>query len=266
MDRQPVVAGQFYPGNWSALQAQVDDYLQGEAEPDKTFLVMVPHAGYVFSGGVAGKTIARANLSRKIILLGPNHSGRGAKMAVWDKGNWIMPGFEAPVDSGLADIVMQVAGFTTDYAAHQQEHSLEAILPFLKVSLDKFSMVPVAVAESDPGLLVKAGKSLGQAIKNKGEDVSVVVSSDMSHYVSQDQARENDQLAIDRVLALDPEGLYRTVAENRISMCGMLPMVLGLACVRELGATKGRLVGYATSGDVNNDYSKVVGYAGIIIS
>lgn len=266
MDRQPVVAGQFYPGNWSGLKTQVDDYLQGETESDKTLLAMVPHAGYVFSGAVAGKTIARANLSRRIILLGPNHSGRGTKMAVWDKGKWIMPGFEAPVDSGLADILTQVNGFTADYEAHQQEHSLEVILPFLKVSLDKFSMVPVAVAESDLDLLLDAGKSLGQSLKNKGEDVSVVVSSDMSHYVSQDQAREKDQLAIDQVLALDPEGLYRTVAGNRISMCGMLPMVLGLACVRELGATKGRLVDYATSGDVNNDYSKVVGYAGLIVS
>ncbi len=266
MDRQPVVAGQFYPGTDRALRAQVVEYMQGKPARERTILAMAPHAGYVFSGEVAGKTIAQANLSRRIILLGPNHTGRGQKVAVWSRGNWMLPGMEVPIDSELADTLLQLPGFSSDYEAHLYEHSLEVILPFLEEALNDFSMVPVAVAESDLDFLIEYGKNLGRVLKNMKADVSLVVSTDMSHYISQDQARKADKMAIDQVMAMDPKGLYTEVMVNRISMCGVLPMVLGLACARELGAKNARLVAYSTSGEVNNDYSKVVGYAGILIS
>ncbi len=266
MDRQAVVAGQFYPGSPSALRAELAEYMQGNPSQERTLLAMVPHAGYVFSGGVAGKTIARANLARKIILLGPNHTGKGQKVAVWSDGKWVVPGLEVHVDPGLAEAVLQTPGFSADYEAHLYEHSLEVILPFLGAALEDFSMVPVAVAHSDPDYLLQAGRNLSTILTNMSTDVSLVVSSDMSHYISKHQAETNDRLAIDRMLAMDPEGLYRVVAENKISMCGVLPMVLGLACVRELGAGNARLVEYSTSGEVNQDYSRVVGYAGILVS
>jgi AmmeMemoRadiSam system protein B len=266
MDRQPVVAGQFYPGRGSALRAQVAEYMDGDSSAQRTLLVMAPHAGYIFSGKVAGKTIAKASLARRIILMGPNHTGRGQKIAVWCDGRWIMPGFDVPVDSELADILIQLPGFSADYEAHFYEHSLEVVLPFLEQSLDDFAIVPVAVSESDPRALLKAGKKLGQELMQKSIDFSLVVSSDMSHYISHDQAKTIDRLAIDQILAMDPEGLYQVVRKNKISMCGVLPMVLGLACVRELGAQNAELVTYSTSGEINQDYSRVVGYAGILIS
>jgi AmmeMemoRadiSam system protein B len=266
MDRQPVVAGQFYPGRGPALRVQVAEYLDGDPSAQRTLLAMAPHAGYIFSGKVAGKTIAQACLARRIILMGPNHTGRGQKIAVWCDGRWIMPGFDVPVDSELADTLIQLPGFSADYEAHLYEHSLEVVLPFLGQSMDDFTIVPVAVSESDPHALLKAGKKLGQELKKKSIEVSLVVSSDMSHYISHDQAKTIDRLAIDQILAMDPEGLYQVVMRNKISMCGVLPMVLGLACIRELGAQHAELVAYSTSGEINQDYSRVVGYAGILIS
>lgn len=266
MDRKPVVAGQFYPGNGPELRADVAEYLQGEPSDERTLLAMVPHAGYVFSGGVAGKTIGHANLAKRIILIGPNHTGRGQKIAVWSDGKWFAPGFEAPVDIEAAEAILQFPGFSADYEAHLYEHSLEVVLPFLGAALDDFSIVPVSVAEQDLDKLLEAGKNLAFALKKMNSDTSVVVSTDMSHYISHDQAEKIDQLAIDQILAMDPEGLYSVVMNNKISMCGVLAMVMGLACVMELGAKKAGLVSYSTSGDVNNDYSKVVGYAGVLIS
>ncbi len=266
MNRQPVVAGQFYPGNARSLRLEVSEYLQGEPSAEKTLLAMAPHAGYVFSGSTAGKTFARSRLAQKIILIGPNHTGRGEKIAVWPEGNWSLPGLEVPIDPQLVQAVLNIPGFIADHEAHTREHSLEVILPFLSAVLNGFSMAPIAVAEPDPEVLLAAGKNLGLALKNLGEDVSLVVSSDMSHYISHQQAEKIDRLAIDPILNIDPEDLYRVVLANRISMCGVLPMVLGLACVRELGAKKSLLVDYSTSGEVNHDYSRVVGYAGILIS
>lgn len=266
MDRQPVVAGQFYPGSGPVLRADVAKYLQGSPSVERTLLAMVPHAGYVFSGSVAGRTVAQANLADRVVLIGPNHTGRGQKLAVWSDGKWILPGSSVPVDSGLAGIILGQPGFSADYEAHLYEHSLEVVLPFLYAVKNDLSVVPIAVAE--PGLenLLLAGKDLALAIQETAQETSLVVSSDMSHFISHHLAEEKDKLAIDRVLDLDPEGLYQTVRSKNISMCGMLPMVLGLSCVKELGAKKATLVDYTTSGEVNKDYSQVVGYAGILVS
>lgn len=266
MNRQPVVAGQFYPGSGATLKNQVAGYLQGQPSEERTLLAMVPHAGYVFSGQVAGKTIAQANLAPRIILLGPNHSGKGQRLAVWGDGKWLLPGLEAVIDSQLAQALVGLPDFSSDYEAHLYEHSLEVVVPFLAAVLDDFTMVPVAVAEPDLEVLIETGKSLGMMLKKMDADVSLVVSSDMSHYISHDEAKAIDQKAIDQIMNMNPEGLYRVVRDNNISMCGVLPMVMGLACAGELGAKSALLVDYSTSGEVNNDYSRVVGYAGVLIS
>lgn len=266
MNRQPVVAGQFYPGNEAALKDKVAGYLQGERDSQKTLLAMVPHAGYIFSGKVAGRTLARANLASRVVLLGPNHTGRGAKISVWPDGSWIIPGGEIKVDQELSSVLLGIDGFTADYDAHAGEHSLEVILPFLSVIRADFSMVPVAVSQTDLNNLLAAGKAIAHAVRQKDLEVSIVVSTDMSHYISHENASKVDAKALEQILELNPEGLYETVRANNISMCGVLPMVMGMACVKELGAKKAELVSYATSGEVNQDYSQVVGYAGMIIS
>ncbi len=269
MDRQPVVSGQFYPGTAEALVSEVDGYLAqaGDREIDPTILAMVPHAGYVFSGGVCGKTLGRARLRSTVVLLGPNHTGLGARLALWPDGQWLFPGGGLEVDSELALEIMEAEPrFTANRDAHLNEHSLEVVLPFLARLNPDTRIVPVCVAESNPETLLAVGGALATVLNRKDRSVSIVVSSDMSHYVSHDRAREQDVLAIKAACGLKPLDLYSVVRGKGISMCGVLPMTLGLSAALGLGAQRAELVAYATSGEMNRDFSKVVGYAGILVS
>lgn len=269
MDRNPVVAGQFYPGAGRALDREVRGFLAAAGPPEgddrPTLLAMVPHAGYVYSGAVAGQTLGQARLADTLLLLGPNHTGQGRSLAVWPRGRWLTPLGAAAVDEALAASLLAAdPRLSADVAAHLQEHSLEVALPFLQVLNPKATMVPAAVAERNPQVLESVARNLAAAIRAAGRPVSVVVSSDMSHYVSREQAEELDGMAIAAMLDLDPGRLYEVVRRHGISMCGVLPMTLGLALARELGATRARLAAYATSGQVSGDYRRVVGYAGIL--
>jgi len=266
MNRDPIVAGQFYPGTEKELREKVDMYMDGSPGPEKTLLAMCPHAGYMFSGPVAGKTLSRARLAKNIILLGPNHTRAGADLAVWPEGDWNIPGKKISVNRDLAEKIISLPGFEADYTAHQREHSLEVILPFLSAIDPEIKIVPISVSGSDPELILRAGQNLAETITESHSDVSLVVSSDMSHYIPDDKARHLDNMALEQILALSSRGLLRTVMENRITMCGVLPMSLGLECVSKLGAQNAEVVGYSTSGDVLGDRSQVVGYAGVLIS
>jgi hypothetical protein len=270
MDRQPVVAGQFYPGSTRALAEEVRGYLAAAPAPADempTLLAMVPHAGYVYSGGVAGQTLGQARLAETVLLLGPNHTGQGRSLAVWPAGRWYTPLGPVAVDDDLASRLLSAEpSLVADVAAHLQEHSLEVVLPFLQALNPKTAVVPVAVAERNPQTLLDVAGNLAAVLRNLGRPVSVVVSSDMSHYVSHEQAKERDGLAIAPMLDLDPGRLYEVVRRHGISMCGVLPMTLGLALVRELGAATARLAAYATSGQASGDYRRVVGYAGILVN
>jgi AmmeMemoRadiSam system protein B len=270
MDRQPVVAGQFYPGEPAALNTEVERYLAQAAPPSsegrRTLLAMVPHAGYVFSGGVCGKTLGKARLSRTLVLLGPNHTGLGERLAVWPEGAWSIPGGNLDVDDALASAVLErVPGMRSDEQAHSREHSLEVVLPFLRALNPETRIVPIAVADPSPDVLLRAGAELGRLLSGWEQPVSLVVSSDMSHYVSDIRARELDEQALAAALKLDAVGLYETVRGQRISMCGVLPMTLALAAAKEMGAASARLVAYTTSGEVTRDFEQVVGYAGLLV-
>ena len=268
MDRQPVVAGKFYAGSALALAKDVAGYMEGAGpvRDRKTILAMVPHAGHVYSGRVAGQTLAEAALGDVVILLGPNHTGRGAPVAVWPDGKWLFPGGELTVDAGLArEIIDSCPAAEADTAAHLYEHSLEVNLPFLAARNSGLRIVPVAVAHPDLSALLELGRGLAGVIRRCGKDVSLVVSSDMNHFLDDAETRRRDRLALNRIEALDPEGLFRTVRTESISMCGVLPMTVGLAAAKELGATRADVVRYATSGDVSREYSQVVGYAGVVV-
>lgn len=243
---------------------------EGEPEARPTLLAMVPHAGYVYSGAVAGQTLAMARLAPAVLLLGPNHTGRGARLALWADGVWELPGGGLQVDADMAAHLLEAEPrLTADHtaqAAHHGEHSLEVVLPFLRALEPATTIVPVAVAESALDVLLDVGRSVGRALKRLGRPASIVVSSDMSHYVSQQRAKSQDSMALERVLSLDPEGLYMVVRQQGISMCGVLPMALGLAAALEMGATTARLAAYDTSGTASGDYAHVVGYAGVLVS
>lgn len=268
MMRQPVVAGQFYPGQAPTLRRQVATLLAqaGPREARHTVLAMVPHAGYVYSGPVVAKTLGQARLADRILLLGPNHTGRGRRLAVWPTGEWRIPGGSVPVDQALADALLTAAPrLTPDVEAHFGEHSLEVELPFLVATNPGCRIVPICVAESDPGVLRDVAAAISGALTGLAEQVSIVVSSDMSHYLPQETAKQQDSLALDRILALDPEGLFRVVRQAGITMCGVLPMVLGMFVAKALGATKAVLAAYGTSGEASGDFRQVVGYAGVIV-
>jgi len=269
MIRQPIVAGRFYDANPDRLHTMVDGFLglAKEKRQDRTILAMAPHAGYVFSGAVCGKTLAMANLAETILLLGPNHTGRGDRFALWSEGAWNLPGGAVPIDPELAGALLGCdADITADTRAHVGEHSIEVILPFLQRLNPATTIVPICISSPSLAILERVGKNIGQALKAFGRPVSIVVSSDMSHYISHDDAKKRDAMALDGAVNLDPAMMFNTVRVNDISMCGIMPMTVGLYAALELGALKGELVAYATSGEVSGDFEQVVGYAGVLVS
>ncbi|MGE4552542.1 MAG: AmmeMemoRadiSam system protein B [Desulfovibrionaceae bacterium] len=269
MDRRPAWAGQFYPADPEELRRMVGGFLAaaGPRDAEPTILAMSPHAGYVYSGSVAGRTLGQANLASTILLLGPKHTPFGAPLALWDSGRWLYPGGAVAVDNVLAEVLRRAEPrLTPDQAGHAQEHSLEVMLPFLAALDPAVRVVPLAVGVGGAELLVEIGSRIGRALAAHPEPVSIVVSSDMSHQIPDAEARRLDAMALEAAVRLDPAALYATVRTRRITMCGVLPMTIGLAAARELGASKARVTAYATSGDVTGDRNRVVGYAGVIVS
>jgi hypothetical protein len=268
--RSPAVAGRFYPDSDRELSAQVTRFLRQEpgARPRRACAVMAPHAGYVYSGAVAGKVFAAIEVPRRVILLGPNHTGRGPRISVMDRGTWRIPGADVPVDEELAAAILAAfPAASPDREAHRYEHALEVELPFLVARQPDLRIVPVVLGVLSANDAVAFGKALHRAVGavSQAGDVLVVASSDMSHYLPDDTARRVDRAALTPLLAFDPEGLYRTVVEHDISMCGFIPATAMLAYAREAGASRPELVAYATSAEAFGDRSRVVGYAGVVL-
>jgi AmmeMemoRadiSam system protein B len=266
MDRKPAVAGAFYPGTGEDLEKAVASYME-EAERSPALGVVSPHAGYMYSGPVAGAVFGRVTVPDLCVILAPNHTGAGAAaFSVWADGRWLMPTGEVPVDEEFAiRLLKSCSAAAADEGAHGREHSAEVQIPFLQAVNPSVRIVPVVISSHNVNALQEFGRCLAEVIKGTSGDVLVVASSDMTHYESQESANAKDRLAIDKVLALDESGLFQVVVENRISMCGVAPTASMLACCKELGASKAKLVKYQTSGDVTGDLLQVVGYAGIVI-
>jgi AmmeMemoRadiSam system protein B len=165
-----------------------------------------------------------------------------------------------------ARLLQDFPALTEDSAAHRAEHAIEVELPFLQMIHPGAEFVPIAVGTGRLLLLEKLGEALATTIQELGHDVLIIASSDMNHYEDDATTRVKDAKAIEKILALDPGGLYETVMNESISMCGFGPAVAMLTAAKRLGAKKAELVQYATSGDVSGDRSMVVGYAGVIVS
>jgi len=266
--RRPAVAGQFYPASAEELAAQIDGFLDKKAARTNAIGCVLPHAGYVYSGTVAGAVISRLEPKQKIFLLGPNHTGFGTPFSVMASGRWLTPLGEVPVDESLARSLLSASDiFIDDELGHLHEHSLEVEIPFFQRQTGDFSIVPVAIASDSLKLLKEAGKAVASVINSfnlKGKAL-ICASSDMTHYEPQNEARRKDRYAIDAIIALDEDALFRQVRQLGISMCGYAPVCVMISAARGLGAKKGELVRYMTSGDTSGDFSSVVGYAGILI-
>ena len=269
--RRPAVAGRFYPAKPEVLARQLDQYLAAEgAAPEKTEAPLgciVPHAGYMYSGHVAGAVFQRLPARATYIILCPNHTGRGVPLAIMSNGEWLTPLGAARIDAELAQSLLRSCRLLMEDAkAHEDEHAVEVELPFLQRTAGAFTFVPIAIGVSRYAALEALGHGMAQALKSSPGRVLIVASSDMNHYEPDDITRVKDRQAIDQILALDPAGLYEVIRREDISMCGYGPAVAMLTAAKDLGATRAELVRYATSADTSGDRSAVVGYAGMVIS
>lgn len=268
MLRLPAVVGRFYPQDPQELARQVDAFcaLETSTPRRRPTACLVPHAGYRFSGHVAGAVYARIELPRRILLLGPRHYPRGEAQAILSQGVWQTPLGCAEIDAELAAKLQRACpSLIEDAVAHQQEHALEVQLPFLQRLAADFRFVPIALGTVDFAALQALGLAIAKVLRAEPNPVLIIASSDMNHYESDSVTRTKDHMAIDRILAIDPRGLHETVRKHGISMCGVGPAVSMLTAAHELGATRAELVRYATSGDISGDRDEVVGYAGAIV-
>jgi AmmeMemoRadiSam system protein B len=267
MLRPPAVSGQFYFGSSSRLQEQVAQYLRDDRARERALGIMVPHAGLVYSGQVAGAVYSSIEMPHTFLMIGPNHTGLGARIAVMDDGEWEVPTGKLRIDRRLASRILQHAGQAErDAKAHSFEHSLEVQVPFIIHCAPDAEIVPVALRSLSYDDCVLLAEGVARAVQGIEYPVTILASSDMSHFVSDGTARQKDKLALDRLLALDARGLYDTVLRERISMCGYLPATVMLIASKMLGAKSARLVQYMTSGEVSGDYDSVVGYAGVVVT
>lgn len=268
MARKPAVAGFFYPGRRDELETMMAGMVDPDRDKERAFCVVSPHAGFMYSGPVAGAVFSFVILPQKQVILGPNHRPVQSRIAIVSRGRWSTPLGEVRVDTDLAErIKAQTSLIVEDEQAHAHEHSLEVQLPFLQYLRESIAIVPLSVAyQASFEEMEELGQGIARAIQEIQEDTLIVASSDMSHYVSQETAREKDFMAIERILDLDARGLYEIVRRENISMCGFQPTTAALVASKILGASKGTLVKYQTSGDVTGDFREVVGYAGIAIT
>jgi len=265
--RPPAVAGRFYPDDPAELTRQIAGFVPSVEEPLRPALAcLLPHAGYRYSGHVAGAVYARLKLPRRFLLLGPRHFPRGKPQAILSEGAWETPLGRAEIDSELArDLKGAYPELCEDSVAHQTEHALEVQLPFLQSLAGDFRFVPIALGPTDYIQLESLGHAMAEVLRRQRDPVLMIASSDMNHYESDEITRRKDGLAIERVVALDAAGLFDVVRREEITMCGFGPAVSILTAARLLGATRATLVRYATSGDINGDRNEVVGYAGVIV-
>ncbi len=276
--RKPAVAGTFYAGSAAGLQRQIEDCFRhplgpgalpsgGRSAGRHTLGLVSPHAGYQYSGPVAAHGFARLaaeKMPETVVIVGPNHRGLGAEVAVGRQGTWQTPLGAVDVDLEAGEAVVAGGRWARwDDLAHGMEHSLEVQLPFLQyIYGSAFKILPVAMLRQDLETALGLGQALAAALKEKAG--LIIASSDFSHYEPQASAARKDRLAIEAILKLDPAAVEATVTSQNISMCGPGPVMAMMAAVKEMGARKASLLRYATSGDITGDYSEVVGYASVM--
>ncbi|MCP4152573.1 MAG: AmmeMemoRadiSam system protein B [bacterium] len=265
MNRRPAVAGSFYPGIENVLRNELEQFITVSEEKKKVKGLISPHAGYIYSAGCAGKGFGLVEVPDTVIILGVNHRGMGMSFAVDYNDTWSTPLGDIAIDKDLAK---RLGGdsdiFDLDPSAGMMEHSLEVQVPFIQHLNPNAKILPVTISSMSLEPLIAGGKEIAQLIKGR-DDVLIVASTDMSHYVDAETAKREDQKAIDRILAMDPEGLLNTVRCERISMCGVAPTTMMLVAAKELGATTSEVVQYTNSGEASGDFSQVVGYLSMIV-
>ena len=266
MIRKPVVAGQFYTASQAMLTKEVEGFVAQKKEKIDAKGVVSPHAGYVYSGAVAGEVLSSIKPKSTYIILGPNHTGYGKPIGLDLERAWKTPLGEIEINKELGERILKDSQhIEKDSLCHDREHSIEVQLPFLQYLNKDFDFVPIIISYADRKTYKNVGKELARAVKGLKKDVTIIASSDMTHYEPRQSAEKKDMLAIEKILALDIDAFLDTVEKNDISMCGFAPTAIMMQAAIELGAEKAKLIKYNTSGDTSGDYSSVVGYAGIVV-
>ncbi len=266
--RHPAVAGRFYPRDGNSLRQEICTYLAQipQHTPIRALACIVPHAGYMYSGHVAGAVFAALEIPQLCLVMCPNHTGVGRALAIISEGAWETPLGNVPIDSPFAAALKQRCPvLQEDATAHRGEHAAEVELPFLQMRQPDLRFVPIALGTGQFDVLAALGEAIADVIAAQNAPVLIVASSDMNHYESDAITRVKDHAAIEPILRLDARALYDSVTQQHISMCGFGPAVAMLTAAKKLGATSAELLKYATSGDVSGDRELVVGYAGIVV-
>jgi len=267
MQRQPAVAGQFYPGSEGQLRTALSKLIPKNKSTQAVKGVISPHAGYVYSGAIAGQLYSQIKIPATVLIIGPNHHGAGAAAALYPDGEWLTPLGTTAINSRLNSLLLQHTPYIqSDIIAHQNEHSLEVQLPFIQYLRPDVSISAICIGHGDYASLRDIGHGIAAAMREYGEEVLIVASSDMTHYESADSARQKDQLALERVLALDGKGLLEVCHNRGITMCGVVPTTVMIEAVLLSGASQAELVAYGNSGDVTGDNNQVVGYAAVTVT
>jgi AmmeMemoRadiSam system protein B len=268
MIRKPAVSGRFYPAEPDELQKAVQDFLDLTQPSTKSIGVIVPHAGYMYSGHVAGAVYSKIALPPRNIILCPNHTGLGPPLSIMKAGAWQTPLGRMRIDEELCAALIEAdPHLEDDTAAHRLEHAIEVQLPFMQhIGGPAVRFVPITIGTSNLERLQGLGGAVAEVVRRAAPEALIVASSDMNHYESDAVTRVKDRKAIDQILAMNPEGLYKVVQRENISMCGYGPAVSMLTAAKLLDASNATLVKYATSADVSRDFDYVVGYAGLMVS
>ena len=275
--RPPAVAGSFYPAGAEELKRAIEECFVSsplgprgaKASVPSLLGGMVPHAGFVYSGPCAAhfySTIERD--VGCVILLGVDHRGMGAQAALSPADSWETPLGKIEIDRELNELLRsEIAFLEKDERPHLQEHSIEVQLPFLQSVLEEFTFLPISLSFLSEGECRELGQAIARAYEahnSAGKKTVLIASSDLSHYLSPKETERLDRMALGHILALDPPGLLKTVEEEDISMCGVIPTAVFLFAAKELGARQARLLKHCHSGDVI-PMREVVGYASVAV-
>jgi AmmeMemoRadiSam system protein B len=267
--RPPAVAGTFYPQDADELNKMVEGFFSQQEVPRQAWpAAMVPHAGLVYSGRVAAAVWEQLKLPETIIILCPKHTRNGANWAVAPQAAWSIPGATLQADQELSRrLADRIAGLELDHEAHRQEHAIEVELPFVAKLAPQARLVGIAVGACSFRQSQEIAAGLADVLRSLEPRPLLIISSDMNHFADDAENRRRDELALRAMEQLDPEQLYQTVTAHQISMCGLMPAVIVMETLRQSGGLRTcKRVAYATSGDVTGDRSRVVGYAGMLLS
>ncbi len=265
--RHPAVAGIFYDFDRGGLEKTLANLFKGLKKGPEYNAVISPHAGYTYSGRTAARAISSLKPGKRFIILGPNHTGLGSEFSIMTSGSWQTPLGKVNIDSRLAQEIERCGLPEEDELAHTREHSMEVQLPFLQQLFGPdLSFVPISIMGSGyTQSFLERCERLGSCLAPiaRKHDARIIASSDFSHYISWEAAREKDHKAIDNIRDLDLEGFFRVLHETRASICGYAPIAVLMAAARKLGWSRVDVLEYTSSGDVTGDKSEVVAYAAL---